>query len=70
MEIKVKKVRRNIPEEELIADLRRAAESTASGKLSIREYDRAGGFNSKTIISRYGTSNNAIAKVVKLLSSN
>jgi hypothetical protein len=58
--LKIKKVRRNIPEEELIADLREISLLLNTEYVSLRNYDKHGRFNSSTFISRFGSWNKAL----------
>jgi hypothetical protein len=58
----IKKVRRFIPDDELISDLKRAARALGSDTISTRGYDRLGSFNSSTLITRFGSWRSAVLK--------
>ncbi len=62
MRFNIKKVRRYITDNELLEDMKRAAAALISDSLSIRKYDVEGEFNSSTIISRFGSWNNALGE--------
>lgn len=56
----IKKVRRYIPNDELINDLLAVSRSLGRSIVSTRSYDRHGSFNSSTLITRFGSWTNAI----------
>jgi hypothetical protein len=58
----IKKVRRFIPDDELISDLQQAARVVGSDTISTRGYDRLGSFNSSTLITRFGSWRSAVLK--------
>jgi hypothetical protein len=53
---------KNIPDEELLADLRRVATLSSKGKLSIPDYKNRGKYWDTTIARRFGSWNNALRK--------
>jgi len=59
MEFKLEKFNRNIPDEDLIADLRRVAANKGS-LMSSRYYNENGSYTSGTISSRFGSWNAAL----------
>lgn len=63
MNYKLKEFNRNIPDQELLDDLKRVIEKIGINKLSSREYDKNGGkYNSGTILTRFGSWNIALEK--------
>jgi len=63
MNYKLKDFNRNIPDVDLLADLRRVADQLGTNKLSSRDYDAKGGkYSSGTIGVRFGSWNNALEK--------
>ena len=62
MQFKLKNFNRNIPNEELIEDLKHAAKvlTTQGGMLSIRAYTDIGKFSAATFAERFGSWNKAI----------
>lgn len=54
--------RTNIPDEELLADLRRAAESVGKETITVDQYSQLGSFGSTTIEKRFGSWNLALQK--------
>jgi hypothetical protein len=52
-------VRKKIPDEELLADLRKVADANG-GKVSIKIYTANGKFSPFTIVARFGSWNNAL----------
>lgn len=63
MKYQLKDFKRNIPENELLEDLKLVANKLATNALSSRDYNDGGGkYSSTTIITRFGTWNNALLK--------
>lgn len=63
MKYKLKEFNRNIPDNELLEDVKRVAEKLGLNKISSRQYDSNGGkFTSGTIGVRFGSWNKAIEK--------
>lgn len=60
MHIVIKKVRRYIPNVELVSDLMRVSRALGKNIVSTRDYERLGSFNSSTLITRFGSWNRAI----------
>jgi hypothetical protein len=60
MLLRIKKVRRNITDGELLDDLKRVSGILRSKVVSIRQYDKAGLYNSSTFITRFGSWNRAV----------
>ena len=58
----IKKYYRNIPEKDLLKDLRRAARMLKKNWLKIAEYDEIGKYDSQTLVERFGTWNCALVK--------
>jgi 5-methylcytosine-specific restriction endonuclease McrA len=58
---------RNIPDEELLDDLRRTALASERESMTTREYDAIGKFRSSTITARFGAWTEACAKAGLLL---
>ena len=63
MKYQLKEFNRNIPEDDLLTDLKNAANKLSKNSISSREYDDVGKYSSKTIIARFETWNNALIKV-------
>jgi hypothetical protein len=61
-EFKIRLRRINIPDEELLADLRRAAESVGKETITVDQYSQRGSFGSTTIEKRFGSWNIALQK--------
>jgi hypothetical protein len=55
--------RRNIPDAEILEDMRRAACELQGTTLTALQYDERGSFGANTVIRRFGTWNNALDKV-------
>jgi hypothetical protein len=53
---------RNVPEGELIADLKRVANELKKNSVSCSEYDRRGRFHSDTLSKRFGSWSKAVEK--------
>ena len=51
---------RNVPDDELIADLVRASQRLGKNKITFREYSTSGKYHSSTIALRFGTWLNAL----------
>ena len=63
MKYELKKFNRNVPDNELIDDLKRVAEKIGLNKISSRQYDDNGAkYTSSTIAKRFGTWNEALEK--------
>jgi predicted restriction endonuclease len=63
MKYQLKDFNRNIPDSELLDDLRRVVEKLGLDKISSRQYDENGGkYNAGTIGVRFGSWNNALEK--------
>jgi hypothetical protein len=62
MDYKLKNFHYNIPEQELLDDLKRVAAILRKNNLSSREYDEIGKYKSGTIHRRFETWNNALQK--------
>jgi hypothetical protein len=63
MKYQLKGFNRNIPDQELLGDLKKVAEKLGVTKLSSRDYDSNGGkYTSGTIGTRFGSWNNAVQK--------
>lgn len=64
MKFQLTNFNRNIPDEELLNDLKRVAQALCTTKLSSRAYDANGGkYRSSTIGDRFGGWNNALKRV-------
>ena len=63
MKYQLKDFNRNIPDNELLEDLKRVAIKLGSDSISSREYNENGGkYNSGTVAARFGSWNNALSK--------
>ena len=63
MKYQLKEFNRNIPDQDLLDDLKRVAGKLEIGELSSREYDKNGGkYTAGTIGVRFGSWNNALEK--------
>lgn len=63
MEYQLKDFHRNIPDAELLDDLKKVADELRTDRLSSRDYDSNGGkFTAGTIGARFGSWNNALQK--------
>jgi len=63
MKYQLKDFNRNIPDQELLDDLKRVAEKLGLSKISFRQYDQNGGkYTAGTIGVRFGSWNNALEK--------
>ena len=63
MKFKLKEFNRNIPDSELLGDLKRVSEKLALDGISSRQYDENGGkYSSGTIAARLGGWNKALEK--------
>jgi hypothetical protein len=62
MEFKLNDFHRNVPEQELLDDLKRVANEIGSDSLSMDEYNSPGKYGIRTIQTRFGTWNNALKK--------
>lgn len=58
----IKKYRKVTPDAVLITDLRKTAKKLGKGYITYREYDTAGKYASKTMCTRFGSWNSALAK--------
>ena len=52
---KLEEFHRNVPDEELIADLVRVSQKLGKAALTFRDYNSAGKFSSSTVATRFGT---------------
>ena len=59
----LKEVRKNIPEEELLADVKRVAELLGKNKITFREYNEHGNFTASTIVARLGKWSQLLPKI-------
>lgn len=55
MKYKLESFHRDIPDEELLADLRRVAEDLGKGQVTFREYNKRGSFCAQTLAERFGS---------------
>ena len=62
MSYKLNDFHRNVPDEELIADMLRVLELSKTNILTTSQYDELGKFNSATYRKRFGNWNNALEK--------
>jgi 5-methylcytosine-specific restriction endonuclease McrA len=62
MEYKLKDFHYNIPDQELLDDLKRVADKLVRNKFSSREYDEIGKYTIDTVNRRFGTWNKALLK--------
>ena len=62
VEFKLNDYHRNIPDDELIDDIKRVANKLQKDSLSRKEYDEFGTYHSSTIEQRFNGWNNAIEK--------
>jgi hypothetical protein len=62
MEFKLNDFHRNVPEHELLDDLKRVAKKLGKNNLTTREYDEPGKYGSRTIQTRFGNWNKALEK--------
>jgi hypothetical protein len=61
MKFQLKEFNRNIPDQDLLEDLKKIANKVGSDKLSSRDYDSSGGkYTSGTICARFGSWNKAL----------
>lgn len=63
MEFKLNEYHRDVPEEELLEDLKRVAEIIGTGRLSRSDYQKHGKFGTTTIERRFGGWNSAIIRI-------
>jgi hypothetical protein len=54
--------RKNIPEEELLLDLKMVSEKLAKNSITVLEYNSTGTFGSNTILRKFGSWNDALVK--------
>lgn len=62
MKYELEAFHRDIPDEELLADLRRIGEELGKNQVTFREYNQAGRFSSGTLAVRFGSWHSAIDK--------
>jgi hypothetical protein len=55
MAFKVKLVRRNVPDEELLDDVRRVSQSTGRNTVTIEKYNESGQYHATTLTRRFGS---------------
>lgn len=55
MKYELEPFHRDIPDEELLADLRRVAEELGKNRVTFREYNKEGRFTASTLVERFGS---------------